>query len=586
MNNANKISCDVLYKPKDIKYHESIRMFQGCPTVAVTNGGRIYLGWYSGGVREPHMNNYNLLIYSDDKGATWSEPLLVIPSSYEYNIHALDIQLFVDPDGALHVLWVQNNTAPIPENKPKANAGQPLVFVDGYMFNDFGHSEWETVCYYPDAENPEFSEPHNIYQGFLRCKPTFLKNGDWICFAYDQLTDKYGYSITSDKGQTFSHYYGAKKLSTDFDEAMAYQRKDGSVRMFARTDLGELAECLSYDNGKTWSNAALSGIVAAGTRFFVKRLPSGRILLICNEDRKIRKNMTVCLSEDDGASWKYKKCIDTREDISYPDADYFEGKIYLTYDRGRSTHKEILFASFTEQDIIENNDITVKTVSKPPVLPKKEEVLRIIEEKKIIAIMRGIPEEKLIPVAQALYDGGIRILEIPYSADGSVSDEETALHIKKLAEHFEGKMYIGAGTVLNQKQVRLTKAAGGTLIVSPNTDRKVIFETHLCGMVSIPGAFTPSEICDAYSMGADFVKLFPAASVSPEYVKAVKAPLSHIKLLAVGGVVENNMTDYLKAGVSGFGLGSNLVDKKMIDALDLEGITQLAIRYVRLIDNG
>lgn len=87
-------------------------------------------------------------------------------------------------------------------------------------------------------------------------------------------------------------------------------------------------------------------------------------------------------------------------------------------------------------------------------------------------------------------------------------------------------------------------------------------------------------------MGADFVKLFPAASVSPEYVKAVKAPLSHIKLLAVGGVVENNMTDYLKAGVSGFGLGSNLVDKKMIDALDLEGITQLAKRYVRLIDNG
>lgn len=561
-------------------------MFQGCPTVAVTNGGRIYLGWYSGGVQEPHMNNYNLLIYSDDKGATWSEPLLVIPSSYEYNIHALDIQLFIDPDGALHVLWVQNNTAPIPENRPKAKEGQPIAFFDGYMFNDFGHSEWETVCYDPDAENPEFSEPRYIHQGFLRCKPTFLNNGDWLCFAYDQLADRYGYSISEDKGQSFTHYYGAKKLSTYFDEAMAYQRKDGSVRMFARTNLGELAECLSYDNGRTWSNAALSGIVAADTRFFVKRLPSGRILLICNEDRKIRKNMTVCLSEDDGASWKYKKSIDTREDISYPDADYFEGKIYLTYDRGRNTHKEILFASFTEQDIIENNDITVKIVSKPPVLPKKEEVIRKIEEKKIIAILRGIPEEKLIPVAQALYDGGIRILEIPYSADGSVPDEETALQIKHLVQHFEGRMYVGAGTVLNPEQVRLTKAAGGVLIVSPNTDRKVIFETHLCGMVSIPGAFTPSEICDAYSMGADFVKLFPAASVSPEYVKAVKAPLSHIKLLAVGEVVENKMTDYLKVGVCGFGLGSNLVDKKMIDELDLEGITQLAKRYVRLIDNG
>ena len=118
MNNAEKKACDVLYKPKSSKYLESIRMFQGCPTLAVTKGGRIYMGWYAGGLREPHMNNYNLLIYSDDKGATWSEPLLVIPSSYENSVHALDIQLFIDPDGSLHVLWVQNNTTLIPENKP------------------------------------------------------------------------------------------------------------------------------------------------------------------------------------------------------------------------------------------------------------------------------------------------------------------------------------------------------------------------------------------------------------------------------------------------------------------------------------
>ena len=235
---------------------------------------------------------------------------------------------------------------------------------------------------------------------------------------------------------------------------------------------------------------------------------------------------------------------------------------------------------------IEDDDKTVKTVSKQPMLPKKEEVISKITEKKIIAILRGVQGEKLIPVAQALYDGGIRILEIPYSADGSVTDEETALLIKKLAEYFEGKMYVGAGTVLNEEQVRLTKAAGGVLVISPNTDRKVIFEIQLCGMVSIPGAFTPSEICEAYSMGADFVKLFPVVSVGDEYIKAVRAPLSHIKLLAVGGVDENNMPDYLKAGVCGFGLGSNLADKKMIDQLDLEGITQLAKKYTGMIDNG
>ena len=156
MENAEKYACEVLVRPTDLKYAEAIRQFQGCPTIAVTRGGRIYLGWYSGGVREPHIRNYNLLVYSDDQGASWSDPLLVIPGSREKGIHALDIQLFIDPDGALHVLWVQNNVSPTPEIRPSARPGQPLVFVDGYMFNDFRHSEWEVVCREPDAEQPVF----------------------------------------------------------------------------------------------------------------------------------------------------------------------------------------------------------------------------------------------------------------------------------------------------------------------------------------------------------------------------------------------------------------------------------------------
>ena len=91
MKNADKTACEVLYRPESDKYDEDIRMFQGCPTVAVTEGGRIYLGWYAGGTGEPHMENYNLLIYSDDSGSTWSKPIIVIPSSYENHIHALDI---------------------------------------------------------------------------------------------------------------------------------------------------------------------------------------------------------------------------------------------------------------------------------------------------------------------------------------------------------------------------------------------------------------------------------------------------------------------------------------------------------------
>ena len=99
----------------------------------------------------------------------------------------------------------------------------------------------------------------------------------------------------------------------------------------------------------------------------------------------------------------------------------------------------------------------------------------------------------------------------------------------------------------------------------------------------MPGSLTPSEITLAARSGADFVKLFPITSLGVEYVKAVKAPLSHVRLLAVGGVNESNIPDYLKAGVDGFGLGSNIVDKKMINAGDWNGITELAKCYVALV---
>ena len=144
-------------------------------------------------------------------------------------------------------------------------------------------------------------------------------------------------------------------------------------------------------------------------------------------------------------------------------------------------------------------------------------------------------------------------------------------------------MYIGAGTVLTEKQVELTHKAGGKFIISPDTCPEVISKTKELGMVSMPGALTPTEIETAHKFGADFVKLFPITSFSAGYVKAVKAPLSHIKLLAVGGIDENNMNDYLKAGVSGFGVGSNIIDKKMLDENNWTGITNLARKYVSVL---
>ena len=182
-----------------------------------------------------------------------------------------------------------------------------------------------------------------------------------------------------------------------------------------------------------------------------------------------------------------------------------------------------------------------------------------------------------------MYAGGIRLLEITYSADKSVSDTDTAESIRALAEHFEGRMFIGAGTVLDETQVELTKKAGGMFIISPDVNENVIKKSVELGLVSMPGALTPTEITTANRAGADFVKLFPITSLGLDYVKAVRAPLSHVKLIAVGGIHDGNMKDYLKAGVCGFGIGSNIIDKKLIEAEDYNGITALAKKYVEAI---
>lgn len=213
----------------------------------------------------------------------------------------------------------------------------------------------------------------------------------------------------------------------------------------------------------------------------------------------------------------------------------------------------------------------------------RNQILETLEQEKLVVIVRGIKRELLIPLAEAMYRGGIRLLEITYSADGKIPDEEIADRIKMLAEHFSGRMFIGAGTVLTEKQVELTAQAGGGFIISPDTNPTVIKKTRESGLVSMPGSLTPTEIMTAHNAGADFVKLFPIDTMGPAYVKAIKAPLSQIKMLAVGGVSLDNIAEYKKLGISGFGIGSNIIDKKLIESGDFDGITSLAKEYVSLI---
>ncbi|MBQ8248273.1 MAG: bifunctional 4-hydroxy-2-oxoglutarate aldolase/2-dehydro-3-deoxy-phosphogluconate aldolase [Clostridia bacterium] len=213
----------------------------------------------------------------------------------------------------------------------------------------------------------------------------------------------------------------------------------------------------------------------------------------------------------------------------------------------------------------------------------RKNVIDAVNKEKLIVIVRGVEREKLIPLAEAMYDGGIRLLEITYNAKVPESDKETAENINMLVRHFGERMYIGAGTVLTAEQVKLTESAGGSFIISPNVKQSVIEKTRELGLVSMPGALTPSEIACAYDYGADFVKLFPITELGAGYVKAVRAPLSHIPMLAVGGVDLGNMKDYLKVGISGFGIGSNIIDKKMLASNDWDGICRLASEYVRAV---
>lgn len=214
----------------------------------------------------------------------------------------------------------------------------------------------------------------------------------------------------------------------------------------------------------------------------------------------------------------------------------------------------------------------------------QRDIINAIKERKIIAIVRGVEPKKLVPLAKALYDGGIRLMEITYSADGSVSDEETAAVVGALANEFDGRMYIGSGTVLTREQVKRTNDAGGRFIISPNTDAEVIRYTKELGMVSIPGALTPSEAEAANRAGADFVKLFPVTSMGVSYVKAIAAPLSHIRFLAVGGITPENIGEYLDIGVCGFGIGSNIINKEYIAEENYEKITASAKEYVMVVN--
>ena len=323
------------------EFQLSRRFWQGCPTILRTPKGRLYAGWYSGGTGEPAPDNYNLLIKSDDEGWNWSPPVAVVASDMKNEYIAIDIQLWLDPFNRMWMFITQR------------------YLGEKWKITDTGHlALWAAVCEDPDAENPVWGKPQYITNGFLRTQPTVLSNGDWLLCAYNWCHDHYQYCRSSDQGRTWINCKAGKKQNPDFDETMILERKDGTLLMLARDIKRQLVKTESSDlAGSSWSDGTYTTLLNAGSRFFLRRLKSGRVLLIHNEAHDFRRNLAAKLSEDDGETWPYSLQLDDAEtperSISYPDAvESEDGRLFIIYDRGRNTFREILMAQITEEEII------------------------------------------------------------------------------------------------------------------------------------------------------------------------------------------------------------------------------------------
>jgi 2-dehydro-3-deoxyphosphogluconate aldolase/(4S)-4-hydroxy-2-oxoglutarate aldolase len=198
------------------------------------------------------------------------------------------------------------------------------------------------------------------------------------------------------------------------------------------------------------------------------------------------------------------------------------------------------------------------------------DLLKELSESKIIAIVRGIPQTAADQTAEALLNGGIKFVEVTMNTDGAVDI------ISRWKENFENDLFIGAGTVLDLEMAKQAVDAGAEYLITPNLDEEVI-AFALENKVEIwPGTMTPTEVVRAWKAGATAVKIFPTGSLGSNYIKELQGPLSHIKMIATGGVNLNNIHEFFNAGAFAVGLGGNLVDKKFIEAGEFKQLTELA----------
>lgn len=330
------------------EYLAAARLYQGVPGIARDDrSGRLWATWYSGG-RGEEKANYVVVVTSGDDGATWTDAVLVVDPPG--NVRTSDSCLWAAPDGRLHFFYTQNDAT--------------------RHLHDGRWGVWLSICADPSRADSAWSPPVRICDGLMLNKPTVLRDGAWLLPVANWYDRKHGAGIvrSTDAGKTFQWIGGAPGRNADWSggkttgggmEHMIVERRDGTLWMPMRIE-GGLCETTSTDGGATWSPPTRSPIEGPGARFHVRRLRSGRLLMInyvgFSRDAMIlnqRTNLTAMLSDDDGRTWPHRLLLDDRPQVSYPDAvETPAGELRIIYDRERTGAREILLAKTSETDIL------------------------------------------------------------------------------------------------------------------------------------------------------------------------------------------------------------------------------------------
>jgi len=330
-----------------------LRAWQGIPGLERTAGGRIFVSWFSGGRQEPAVENTVYLSQSDDQGHTFLEPSPMAGSRNGERCY--DPTLWIDPNGKLWYIFNRSNR------------------------ETAEHGVYARICEQPDATPPQWGKEIRLgfdaaALSFRMNKPTVLTSGAWILpvtHASERIEawfagakQRQGVAISKDQGRTWS-LHGSLEAPDWALENMIVELKDGRLWMLIRTGAGVLWQSHSSDQGLNWSKAFPSSIPNPGSRFFVRRLASGNLLLVNHYKFKGRSHITARTSEDDGVTWNEGLLLDERSNVSYPDgAQDRSGVIWMVHDRQRYGAGEILLSSFREEDVLAGKAVSESVVLK------------------------------------------------------------------------------------------------------------------------------------------------------------------------------------------------------------------------------